>query len=79
MGRVNVTELRQHLPEYLGRVQQGEELELTLHGKVIARILPAQDETAAARERLHALRGQCWLGDVLSPSGEAWDAEHGRL
>lgn len=79
MERINVTELRQHLPDYLGRVQQGEEIQLTLHGKVIARILPARDETAAAQARLTALRGQCRLGDVLGPSGEAWDAEHGGL
>lgn len=79
MERINVTELRQHLPEYLGRVRQGEEIQITLHGKVIARILPARDETAAARARLSALRGRCRLGDVLGPSGEAWDAEHGGL
>lgn len=79
MERVNVTDLRQHLPDYLGKVQQGEEIQLTLHGKVIARILPVQDESAAARQRLIAMRKQCKLDDVLSPSSEEWDAEHGRL
>jgi prevent-host-death family protein len=79
MEPVNVTELRQHLPSYLGKVQQGEEIQVTLHGKVIARIVPVRDEAAAAQQRLIAIRKQCKLGDVISPSGEEWDAEHGRL
>jgi len=76
---VNVTELRQHLPSYLDRVQLGEEIEITSHGKLIARLVPVRDEAAAALERLIALRGQCVLGDVMSPSGEQWDAEYGRV
>lgn len=40
MTSVNVTELRQHLPEYLKQVQRGEEVVITLHGKTIARIVP---------------------------------------
>jgi len=79
MEPINVTELRQHLPSYLGKVQQGEEIQVTLHGKIIARIVPVRDETAAARLRLLAMRKQCRIGDIISPSGEEWDAEHGRL
>lgn len=79
MEPVNVTELRQHLPSYLGKVQEGEEIQVTLHGRVIARIVPVRDEAAAARQRLLAIQEQCSLGDILSPSGEEWDAEHGRL
>ncbi|MCK9398216.1 MAG: type II toxin-antitoxin system prevent-host-death family antitoxin [Methylobacter sp.] len=33
MKAVNVTELRQHLPDYLKQVQQGEEIAITLHDK----------------------------------------------
>ena len=79
MEQINVTELRQHLPSYLGKVQQGEEIQVSLHGKIIARIVPVRDEAAAARQRLFAMRKQCNLGNILSPSGEEWDAEHGRL
>jgi prevent-host-death family protein len=38
MNSVNVTELRQHLPDYLKQVQQGKEIAITLHGKTIARM-----------------------------------------
>lgn len=79
MEPINVTELRQHLPSYLGKVQQGEEIQVTLHGKIIARIVPVRDEAAVARLRLLAMRKQCQIGDIISPSSEEWDAEHGRL
>ena len=43
MSEVNVTELRQNLPDYLAEVRKGKELKVTVHGKVIARIVPEQD------------------------------------
>jgi prevent-host-death family protein len=78
MSEVNVTELRQHLPEYLAEVSKGKELKVTVHGKVIARIVPEVDARDAARRRLAALRAKCRIGDVVGPAGERWDAERGR-
>jgi len=75
MSKVNVTELRQNLPAYLARVQRGDEIEVAVHGKVIARIVPERSASEAARRRLIELRKKVRLGDVISPSGEAWDAE----
>lgn len=75
MREVNVTELRSHLPTYLGQVQTGEELVVTSHGKAIARILPSQDILEAARKQLKALRKKSYVGDVISPVVEAWEAE----
>ena len=42
MSHVKITELRQNLPSYLEKVQNGEELQITLHGKVIARIVRSE-------------------------------------
>jgi len=75
MTKVSVTELRQNLPTYLARVNKGEEIEVAVHGKVIARIVPEQDTAAAARAWLKSIRGRAWMGDVISPSGDIWDAE----
>ena len=75
MREVNVTELRCHLPAYLVQVQAGEELVVTSHGKAIARILPSQDISEAARKQLKALRKKSRVGDVISPIGEVWEAE----
>lgn len=75
MVEVNVTEFRNHLPEYLGRVRKGEDIVLVSRGKVIARISPVTDERAAAREALLRLRGKCRIGDVVSQLDEKWEAD----
>ncbi|MBI3054005.1 MAG: type II toxin-antitoxin system prevent-host-death family antitoxin [Betaproteobacteria bacterium] len=78
MSEVNVTKLRQNLPEYLAEVRRGKELKVTVRGKVIARIVPEKGMQNAARKRLAALRAKCKVGDVVSPTGERWVAERGR-
>ncbi|OAI18265.1 prevent-host-death protein [Methylomonas koyamae] len=81
MHSVNVTELRQHLPDYLKQVQQGEEIAVTLHGKTIARIIPDHQESKreAALKRLEALRGTVIVGDILAPLDEEWTADADNL
>ena len=81
MHLVNVTDLRQHLPEYLKQVQKGEEIVITLHGKSIARIVPnfSDNKREQALKRLDTLRGKMILGDILSPlNNDEWtgDANH---
>ena len=79
MAKVKVTELRQNLPAYLAKVQSGEVVEVTVRGRVIARIVPDEDRQAAARRRLKALRGKARIkGDIMAPAGEIWIAELGR-
>ena len=81
MNSVNVTELRQHLPDYLKQVQQGEEIAITLHGKTIARIVPDRNESKreAALKRLEALRGTVIVGDILAPLDEEWTGDADNL
>ncbi|MGD0961061.1 MAG: type II toxin-antitoxin system prevent-host-death family antitoxin [Methylomonas sp.] len=63
-------------------MQQGEEIEVTLHGKTIARIAPDRQESKreAALRRLEALRGSVIVGDILAPLDEEWtgDADNPR-
>jgi len=64
MAEVNVTSLRQHLPEFLARVGGGERIQLMSLGRVVAEIappLPTADSTEAARVRL---RGSVVCDDV---------------
>jgi prevent-host-death family protein len=81
MTSVNVTEFRQHLPEYLKQVQAGEEIALTLHGKTIARIVPDRKESKreAALNRLDTLRGTVIVGDILAPLDEEWTGDADNL
>ena len=77
MPKVKVSELRQNLPAYLAEVRNGSEIEVTVHGKVIARIVPDEDRREAARRRLAEMRkrGARIIGDIMSPGGDTWDAE----
>ena len=75
MAKVKISELRQNLPAYLAEVSKGGEIEVTVHGKVIARIVPEIDQREAARKFLKSLRKTARIGDVMSPSGDTWDAE----
>jgi len=81
MTSVNITELRQHLPDYLKQVQQGEEIAITLHGKTIARIVPdyQEDKREAALKRLAALRGKMLVGDILASLNEEWTGDADNL
>lgn len=75
MRDVKVTDLRSNLPAYLAAVQAGEELRVVSRGKVIARIVPEQNDVEAAQARLRALRGKIQVGDILSPIDVEWDAQ----
>lgn len=73
-ARVDISELRQNLPAWLERVRVGEEVFITEHGAVIARLVPPTEARIEARRALEELRLRARVGDVESPLGEAWDA-----
>ncbi len=83
MACVSVTHLRQNLPAWLKRVQAGEAIQVTSHGRVIARIEPEQDPAEEARLWLEGLGGSVTLADVVAPTAKgdadlegAGDADH---
>jgi prevent-host-death family protein len=75
MHQVNVSELRDHLPEYLARAESGEEILVTRRGRIVARLSAVHDVRAEAKRQLAALRVRARLGDVVGPIGEHWGAE----
>jgi len=79
MRKVNVTDLRQHLPGYLRLVQAGEAVDITLHGKVVARLMPAWESPRDAAGLLARLRASAVIGDVVTPIGEPWEADRDRV
>jgi prevent-host-death family protein len=54
MARVGVRELRQNLSVYLDRVKAGETLEVTEHGRAVARLGPNPAPVASTLDRLIA-------------------------
>jgi prevent-host-death family protein len=69
MGKaVGVRELRQNLSRYLDRVKEGEALEVTERGRVVARLIPAgaaADPYAELAERFGATVPVRRLEDLL--------------
>jgi antitoxin (DNA-binding transcriptional repressor) of toxin-antitoxin stability system len=58
MPQVPVTELRQNLPAWLGRVRKGERLAITSRGKVIAELSPPANPHKTTSDAARAfLRG----------------------
>lgn len=80
MQQVNVTELRSRLPYFLQQVKKGVELEITSHGKSIARIVPEPNDVEGARQRLLQLRGTMITGDIVEPIHDVmWGADADNL
>ena len=44
MERIGLRELRQHASRYIARVAQGETVEVTQRGRLVARIVPAVED-----------------------------------
>ncbi|HMU26848.1 MAG TPA: type II toxin-antitoxin system prevent-host-death family antitoxin [Solirubrobacterales bacterium] len=57
MPKVGVRELRQNLSRHLQRVKAGESLEVTEHGRVVARLSPAGENLPEAYLALAADHG----------------------
>lgn len=77
MTEVNISELRNHLPRYLERAEAGEEVLITRHGRVVARLCAVRDPRAKAKAALARLRDHAQVGDVVAPVDEPWEAEKG--
>ena len=75
MTRVSISEFRANLLAYLKRVSRGESIEVASRGRVMATLIPPLSRRDAARERLADLSAGSVIGDVVSPTGEDWDAE----
>lgn len=68
MHTIGAFEAKTHLSALLERVERGEEVLITRHGKAIARLVPAaavdRQAVAAAIARLKALRSGVTLGGL---------------
>ncbi len=79
MQQVKTTDLRAHLPDFLKKVQKGEQIQITSHGKVIARLVPELNKVEAAKKRLEALQGTMIIGDIIQPLEDQWSADADNL
>ena len=75
MLSIGVSEFRANLTDFLQKVKAGEVVIITSRGTEVARLVPPHFAATAAREQLDQLRQTAVVGDVVSPTGETWEAE----
>ena len=74
MKNVSISEFRANLLKYLKIVQHGEQVNVTSKGKPLATLTPPLSQYSAAKTRLRKLAKTAAVHDVVSPTGESWDA-----
>ncbi len=71
---IETSEFADNMSAYLQRVNQGEMVMLTAEGVSMALLVGPAQAQANARLALAQLRTTAWVGDLLAPLGETWDA-----
>jgi prevent-host-death family protein len=75
MAKVGVRELRQNLSKYLERVKEGESLEVTEHGREVARLVPSRANAYAELAARFGVRAPSErleeIAERLTPTGAA--------
>ncbi|MGA8547523.1 MAG: type II toxin-antitoxin system prevent-host-death family antitoxin [Mycobacterium sp.] len=69
MPEVPVRELKQNTAGVLARVRRGEEIDITEHGAVVARLVPAKADPLAEMTRAGRLHPATLSGPAPRPSG----------
>lgn len=74
MKNVSISELRANLLKYLKIAQHGEQINITSGGTLLATLTPPVDQQNTAKAKLKKLAKTAIIHDVVSPTGDSWDA-----
>jgi prevent-host-death family protein len=74
MEKVGISTLRENLSIFLKKVQKGQVITITSRGHEMARLVPVEDRMGKSREILRKLGKNAFIGDILSPVHEKWEA-----
>lgn len=74
MKTISMGDLRADLLDIINEVKKGKSILVTSHGKPVAQFNPPTDRRKEAIAKLKALRKTIIIGDVVSPTGEVWEA-----
>ena len=69
-----MTGLRANLLVAMEEIKKGNTIIITSRGKQVAQLTPPPDRRKEAIARLKALRKTAIIGDIISPTGEIWEA-----
>ena len=74
MEKVGISTLRENLSTFLKKVQKGEVIIITSRGHDMARLVPLEDKGVKSRKILRDLGKNAFIGDIISPIDEEWEA-----
>jgi len=74
MEKVGISTLRENLSIFLKKVQKGQVITITSRGHEMAKLVPVEDKREKSREILRELGKNAFIGDILSPINEEWEA-----
>ena len=74
MKNVSISEFRANLLTYLKQVQQGEQINVTSKGDILATLSSPVSQQKSAGMQLRKLAETAKIHDVISPAEESWDA-----
>lgn len=69
---VPIAEAKAKFSELVKRAEAGEEVLVTRHGKVVARLMPPA-APPGKKLLLGALKGKIWMADDVDELGPEWD------
>ena len=70
---VSVAEAKMKFSELVKRAEGGEEIVVTRHGKVVARLLPPEQKPEESSSLNGAMAGKIWIADDFDELGPEWD------
>lgn len=70
---VPIAEAKAKFSELVKRAEAGEEVLVTRHGKVVARLLPPERKQEGKPSLIGALKGKIWISDDFDELGPEWD------
>jgi len=68
---MSIAEAKAKFSELVKRAEAGEEVLITRHGKVVARLMPPAASTK--KSLLGALEGKVWMADDFDELGPEWN------
>ncbi len=76
---VTATEAKTHILALLDDVEAGEEVEITRHGRLVARLVPARRGAALRGKYASQVRTNVTDEELLYSTGEAWSGDEDNL
>ncbi len=74
MESIGVSELRANLMKILNSIRKGESYKITSRGKVVAKIIPPENSSDNAKQKLKEIGKTAVIGDLISPIDTKWEA-----